>query len=199
MMKPYMGAVGIAVGIPMCFFGLKMIKPCVCFAGFITLTAFSCLLFYTIYLNDINKTDAFWYFLGGGVLAGIIVGLLLAKFIRFGAACLAGWGGFCAGLILNETILYRFEYSWLFWTSNVICIVVAAALTFWFFDHMIILSSGCVGSYAIIRGVSCYAGHYYNEFTIIELLKSGAIDQIDPYYWAYVGAFVVLIIAGTIV
>jgi len=81
----------------------------------------------------------------------------------------------------------------------VICIIAAAALTFWFFEHAVILSSAVVGSYAVIRGVSCYAGHYYNEFTIIELLKSGAIDQIDPYYWAYVGTFVVLIIAGSIV
>jgi len=199
MLKPYLGAIGIAVGVPLCFFGLKMIKPAVCFAGFITVTAASCLIFYAIYFTDVNKTDAFWYFLGGGALGGILVGLLLAKFVKFGAAILAGWGGFTLGLILNEMFLYRFEFTWLFWTANVVCILVAAVLTFYIFDHAIIMSSASVGSYAIIRGVSCYAGHYYNEFTIIELLKSGAIDSIDPYYWGYVGAFVVLIIAGAIV
>jgi hypothetical protein len=199
MIKPYLGAIGIACGIPLCFFGLKMIKPSVCFAGFLTVTGLSCLLFYTIFLTDINKTSAFWYFLGGGALAGIIIGLLLAKFVRFGAAVLAGWGGFCAGLILNEMVLYRFELSWLFWTSNVVCIIVAAVLAFVVFEHAVILSSACLGAYSICRGVSCYAGHYYNEFTIINLLKSGAIDQIDPYYWAYVGGFVVFIIVGSIV
>ena len=74
--------------------------------------------------------------------------------------------------------------------------VVLAALTFKVFDHAMIFSTSFLGSYALVRGVSCYAGHYYNEFTIIELLKSGAIDQIDPYYWAYVGGFVAIFAVG---
>ena len=80
-----------------------------------------------------------------------------------------------------------------------VCIIVAAVLAFVVFEHAVILASACLGAYFIVRGVSCYAGHYYNEFTIINLLKSGAIDQIDPYYWAYVGGFVLFMIVGSIV
>jgi hypothetical protein len=198
-MEPYIGALLIVVGIPLCFLGLKLIKPSVCFAGFLTTTLASCLIFYLVYFTDLNETSAFWYFLAGGALAGLLLGLLLAKFIKFGAAVLAGWGGFAAGLILNEAVLFRFEQEWLFWVSIVACVIVAAVLAFFAFEHAIILSSAFLGSYCLVRGVSCYAGHYYNEFTIIELLKSGAISDIDPYYWCYVAGFVVFTIAGSIV
>jgi len=61
---------------------------------------------------------------------------------------------------------------------------------------MVIFSTCTLGSYCFVRGVSCYLGHYYNEFVVIKLLQSGAIDSIDPYYWGYVGGFVVFTIVG---
>lgn len=199
MIEPYLGAIAIAVGVPLVFFGLKLVKYAICFAGFITVTACSCLLFYTIYFTDTTKTDAFWYFLAGGALAGLIVGLLLAKFVRIGAAILAGWGGFCAGLLLNATVLFRFELSWLFWTSNIACIIIAAVLAFFLYEHAMILATAALGSYGIARGVSVYLGHYYNEFTIIELLKAGAITSIDHWYWCYVGGMLVFFIVGSVI
>jgi len=107
LMKPYLGAIGIGVGIPLCFLGLKLIKPAICFIAFITMTCMSLFIFYAIYINSIELTPVFWYFLGGGAAAGIIVGLLAARFVKYGAACLAGWGGFCLGIILNEAVLSK--------------------------------------------------------------------------------------------
>lgn len=103
---------------------------------------------------------------------------------------LAGWGGFCLGLILNEAFLFRFEYKWVFWASTIICIILCALLTFKLFELSIVLSTAFLGAYLMVRGVSCYAGHYYNEFTMVKLLQAGAFDQIDPFYWCYVGGFV---------
>lgn len=74
--------------------------------------------------------------------------------------------------------------------------LVCAGLTFKLFDEMFIFSTCVIGAYGLVRGVSCYAGHYYNEFTMIQLLKSGAIDSVDPYYWGYVGGFVVFSVIG---
>lgn len=104
--EPYLGAIAIAVGFVVCLFGLKLVKPSICMAGFITCTLLSCLFFYAVYANSLNDVDTFWYFLGGGAVAGILLGLLLAKFVKFGAAVLAGWGGFAAGIILNESVLF---------------------------------------------------------------------------------------------
>jgi hypothetical protein len=97
---------------------------------------------------------------------GIFVGLLACWASRVGAMVLAGWGGFCGGLILNESIIYRAEMQWLFWTTIVLC-TVGAAITAWFFlDEVVITSTVLLGAYCLVRGVACYAGHYYNEVTM---------------------------------
>jgi hypothetical protein len=196
MIKPYVGVIAIVGGFILCFFGLQMIKPSVCFVTFLTVLVAVLFIFYAAFLDALTLTPVFWYFLGGGVIGGIVVGLLMAKFVKFGAAMLGGWGGFAVGLILNECLLFRFELSWLFWTSNIICIVVAAVVTYKVFEPAIIASTALIGSYFIARGVSCYLGHYYNEFTIINELKAGAYTTIDPLYWAYVGGFVLFTIIG---
>lgn len=194
----YFGAFFIVIGFLLCFFGRRMIKPSVCIAGFLTTIFATLLFFYTIWLNQSTDIAEFWYFLGGSALVGILIGLLLAKFVKVGAAILAGWGGFAGGLILYETILFRAGQDWLFWVSCAICAGVAAVLTFFFFDHIVIISTVLIGSYALIRGVSMYAGHYYNEFTMAKMVKDGLLEDIDPWYWAYVLAFVVFCIAGGI-
>lgn len=198
MIKPYIGVVAIIGGFMLCFFGLKLVKPSVCFVTFLTCIVVSLFIFYALFLNAIELTPVFWYFLGGGIVGGLIIGVLLSKYVKFGAAILGGWGGFAAGLMLNEAIFFRFELSWLFWAVNIACIIIAAFVTFKFFEPAVIVSSAVVGSYFLARGVSVYLGHYYNEFTIINELKAGAYTNIDPLYWCYVGGFVLFSIVGTL-
>jgi hypothetical protein len=111
---------------------------------------------------------------------------------------LSSWGGFAVGLILNEAVMYKIEMPSVFWTTNGVCIICSNILTHMKFEDTIIYTSSILGSYSIVRGVSCFAGHYYNEFTIIKLLESGAIASIDQYYWAYVGCFILFSIFGVI-
>lgn len=174
--KPYFGFAAIGAGVMLAFFGLRLIKPSVCIGGFLTCVMAALLVFYAVYATSIDELATFYYWMGGGAIVGIVVGCLLAYCVKVGAAILAGWGGFALGLILNEAVMWHFEYVWVFWTTNVLCMIICAALTFKIFDHTMILTTSLLGSYAMVRGISCYAGHYYNEFTIIELLKSGAID-----------------------
>jgi hypothetical protein len=196
MISPYIGVIAIIGGFLLCFFGLRLVKPSVCFVTFLSCIVVSLFIFYAVFLNAIELTPVFWYFLGGGVIGGLVVGILLAKYVKFGAAILGGWGGFAAGLILNEAILYKLELSWIFWASIVACIIAAAVITYKLFEPAIIGSTAVIGAYFLIRGASVYLGHYYNEFTIIKELKAGAYTDIDPLYWGYVGAFVLFTIVG---
>lgn len=191
-LEPYIGVLGIVGGFIACFYGIRLLKPFLFVAGFLTSCLLSLLFCYAVYANSIEDlTSTFYYFLGGGALAGILIGWLLAKFVKVGAAVLAGWGGFALGLMLNEAFLFHIEAIWVFWASNIVCILAAAFLTFKLFDWTIIISTALAGAYFMVRGVSCYAGHYYNEFTMVKLLQEGAFENIDPYYWIYVGGFVV--------
>jgi hypothetical protein len=108
----------------------------------------------------------------------------------------AGYGGAVVGMILNETVLFRFGYPWMFYVATIGCAAVAGWLCTRYFEKIVIISTSLLGAYAIARGASFYLGHYYNEFTIAKLVQSGLYDSIDQLYWAYVGGFLVLTIAG---
>lgn len=112
---------------------------------------------------------------GGGVV-GSFVGGILTKYIKYGAAALAGLGGFFLGLILNEAVMWQFEYKWVFWGTNGVCMLICALLTIKFFNPLIITSTSTIGAYFLVRGASCYLGHYYNEFTVINMLRAGLFD-----------------------
>ena len=176
--------------------GHWLIKPSVCLAGLISTIGISCFIFYAVYLDNSSNAADFWYFLGGGAVVGILVGLLLAWAVKIGAAILAGCGGVCLALILNETLLYRAGVEWLFWVSIAVIAIACAVAAFFIFDTAVILATVTLGSYALVRGVAAYAGHYYNEVTMAKMLKDGLLDDIDPWYWAYVGGFVLMMLIG---
>lgn len=170
------GIFAIAGGFFLSLFGLRLVKPTMFIIGILTTVAAVALVFYTTFLSQDTEEWVFWVVLVCSVLGGIIVGYLLAKFIKVGAAILAGWGGFTCGLLLNEAVLYRAESEWLFWTVSIIFAIIGAVIAFKFFEHAVIISTCLVGSYLLVRGISFYAGHYYNEFQIAQLAKEGLID-----------------------
>lgn len=62
-----------------------------------------------------------------------------------------------------------------------------------------ITSTVLLGAYLLVRGVACYAGHYYNEVTMAKMAADGLLDDIDPWYWMYVGGFFVAVAGGMLV
>jgi len=195
----YFGAFFIVIGVLLTFLGRKLIRPSVCFAGFLTSVFVACFLYYTIFMTNETDLTTFWIFFGIGIAGGIIVGLLLGYFVKVGAAFLAGWGGFVGGLMLCETVFAWTQQNWLFWVVCVGCAVAAAIMAFIMYDHAVIMASVFLGSYAIIIGINCYAGGYINPFTMAEMIKEGLYSEISWVYWGYVAGFVVLVIAGAIV
>lgn len=195
----YFGAFLLLAGVLLVFSGRLLLKPAVCFAGFLTTILVSCFIYYAVYFEDTSDVEDFWFFLGGGALVGIFVGLFACWCTRLGAAVLAGWGGLCGGLILYESFIYRADSQWLFWTTIVICAVAAAITAFIVLDEVVIVATVVLGSYSLVRGVACYAGHYYNEFTMAKMAEEGLLDDIDPWYWAYVGGFFLAVLIGTLV
>jgi hypothetical protein len=55
-------------------------------------------------------------------LAALMVGIILVKLERLGAAVLAGWGGFVLGILINESWLYIYA-------SPNLTVSIIAALT----------------------------------------------------------------------
>ena len=163
------GALLLVVGLALVFVGRLMLKPAVCFAGFLTTIAVSCFIYYSVYLEDTSDLADFWWFLGGGALVGIFVGLVMCMCVRLGASILAGWGGACGAMILYSSFIYKAELEWLFWFTIVVCALAAAIAAFFLMDEVVIVATVLLGSYALVRGTACYAGHYYNEVTMAKM------------------------------
>ena len=103
----YFGALFLIGGVLLVIWGRKFIRPAVFLAGFLSSLLLMALIFYAVYFDSLSQTKDFWFFVGGGVLLGIIVGLLLSCYVKIGAAVLAGWGGYALGMIFYEAVVFR--------------------------------------------------------------------------------------------
>lgn len=74
-------------------------------SAFLTM-AIILLVFYTTFLKNTTADWVGWTVLGCSIIFGVILGLVMTKLQRVGAAIIAGWGGFVLGILLNETVLY---------------------------------------------------------------------------------------------
>lgn len=178
--KYYWGAGFILLGIFLGLLGRRLWVAAIFIIATFVVMGSILLLFYTTFLKTNTKEWVGWLMLALSLIIGLVVGFLMTKLQRVGAALLAAWGGFMAGLLLNETVLYLFKSNWVFWLVCVGCAVVAAALVFVAYNHVIILSTSLVGSYFFIRGISMYAGHFPNEYTLVKDIKSGVIEH-EPW------------------
>merc|ERR1711924_590015 len=99
------GVLFIVGGIFLGFFGRKLFKAAIFMVTTIAVVFGILLLFYTTFLKDTTEMWVNWLVLVCSIIIGLVVGFFVMKLERFGAALLAGWGGFMVGLMLNETVL----------------------------------------------------------------------------------------------
>lgn len=101
-----MFTVCLIVGFILAFFGRKLWKPLFFLTG-VFLTIFLVLIiFYTTFLNSKTENWVGWTVIACSAVLGLIVGFIFMKISKLGAFFLAGWGGFCLGLLIWNTFLY---------------------------------------------------------------------------------------------
>ena len=172
------GALLIALGFVLAMFGRKLFKPVIFLVGMLAFVFVALLFMYSTFFDQNTSAAAGWITLVVSVLLGIVVGIILAKLSKLGVAVLAGWGGFCLGLVLWNAFLFYSKSQVAFWFFTLGIAVACGILSLFVFDHALIISTAIVGSYGFVRGISLYAGGYPNEFTIVQMLENGFDDQI---------------------
>lgn len=129
----------------------------------------------------------------------VFAGWFLKKIRRVGLCLLGTAGGFFGGFLL-----YTFVFAqWLDHVAVLIVLtVVLAALggfLAWKFDrHIIIYITSFLGAYALVRGVSVFAGKFPNELVLYGQLTSGTFDGLNNEFYIYFGAIVVTGILGCV-
>lgn len=134
------------------------------------------------------------FFLAVGIAVG--VAFLLNRLVRVGAILLAATAGFFLGITL-----YQFAFHW---TNNIYVMVglavglalILAVLSFKMFDKVLIFGTALMGSYAFIRGISLFAGHFPNEILVMQQLSQGQKPHFDYVFYGYMAGIVVMFVLG---
>jgi len=189
----------IVAGLFFAFLGRKVFNATLFIITALIVCGLILFIFYATCLQDNTKSWVGWLMLSVSVILGLLAGFLMVKLEKFGAALVAGWGGFCLGVVLNETVLYLATSAALFWCVNIGLAIICAVLAFFIVDQVIMIATAFIGSYMVMRGIGLMAGGFPNEYVLINEIESGAIDNIDPVFYAYLAGIVILTILSAIV
>jgi len=196
--KDFWGAALILVGIFLAFFGNGFIS--VLFFMISTFATFCGAFWLTFWVLDraaiVPSEVVGWIIFGCCILLGGIVGYCFYKHRPLGLGLLAAVGGVALGFLLNISFLVQEE--WLYYLVIVACAIVLGVITFFLQEAVIIIVTALVGSYAIIRGISFYAGGFPSEMELHDDIKAGTIDweSFPKVFYAYLGGIVLLTLAS---
>lgn len=171
--------------------GRKLFSAAIFIVGAIIVSGLILMIFYSTFLSDNTASWLTWLIVSLSIAVGLVCGFLLMKVEKIGGALLAGWGGFILGVVLNETVFYLASSAVLFWCINIGFAVVFGLLGFFFFNQAVMLATSFIGAYMTMRGIGIMAGGFPNEYVLINEIQSGAINNIDPVFYAYLAGIVV--------
>lgn len=197
LVKPFVGAILIVLGLLMTFAGTKFLFYV--FAGlvFTAITAISFMICYSVLPASSVTPVALGGCLVVSMIAGGGVAFITYRFAKeWAVALLAAWGGLVLGLIAAEVAGVTGG------TAPLLMGVAGAVICGYLGRNMKrmvqAIGTAFVGSFFIARGVACYAGGYPSEMALPE--AGSAIDiKKNMGMWMYLGGVVVGTIVGTLV
>lgn len=170
----------IVLGIFLLMWGTKFIE--ITFVGIVGLIAmqFGLKIYDNMHIENPNP-DYIWIVLGVSFFIGVGIAYFAINMITFAKVCMGGYLGYTFSLIVYQFIL-RYIYSSqpeiIFWITTIACVIVGALLMNYLVKQVMIIATSLIGSYAVIKGISLYAGRFPNEQVIFELLRNQEFDQL---------------------
>ena len=157
----------MAIGLFLTFLGRKIFNVAIFIVAAIVVSGLILIIFYSTFLADNTATWLSWLVVSLALVVGIVCGYLATKVEKIGGALLAGWGGFCLGVVLNETVLYLVESTALFWCVNCGLALLFGIIGFVMFNQAVIIATSFIGAYMTMRGIGIMAGGFPNEYVLI--------------------------------
>jgi len=157
------------LGLFLLILGGKHYKVTMFLAGQMSACAFlMVILFVSVYPSN-SPYWVVWLSLVLTLGAGSGVGYVTQRWARLGVLLIGAWIGGLIGGVLYGLVFHAFAHEnplLCLWLCIVFCSVILAVLSMVFFDHAVIIGAAIGGSYLFIRGISCFAGGYPNEFLL---------------------------------
>ena len=188
----------VLIGLAICFFGNAFFQPLLFITGVAQASFVLMLICYSTFVKNNSEIWIGWVILIVSVGVGIGIGFVFIKYQKVGAFALAAWGGFSVGLLIYNAILYKVDSEIALWCFSIAMGLLYGFLVFRWSYHVLITASAFIGSFLTLFGIGLVAGHYPNPFILSELISHDQLDKIDPIFYAYFGATIVLFALGCV-
>lgn len=188
----------IAFGLFNCILGQKLSQ----YTSFI-LTLFVvtilCMFLFQFILPSGCADWIIWVILVVGIILGCTAGYFVFIYHeKFMAFLVGGIAGFFLGEFLFNLFgsLIKVNPTLINILFVIICIIASIILAYFIQEIIIIIATSFIGSYALIRGISLFAGHFPSEFTVIDLKAQGENEQLKKLLnWQFYVYLVFIVIA----
>jgi len=140
--------------------------------------------------------------LGLCMILGIGIAFLAFQFEAFNAVILGIVVGYLFGSLLYNLLVKAIHINpqVLYWTTLITCILFISIAGGFMKAYMVVLATSLVGSYALVRGISVYAGGYPDETYVMLLINKGEYSQFGrvfgPKIFAYIGGIFAMTAIG---
>jgi len=192
------GAVLIAAGFFLAFFGNKFVNVVIFLVSSFALIMIGSVLFINLALEKVDKEWVVWTAFVVIALASFGVGILLVKYRKYGIGLFAGWGGVMIGFVVTTTFAVANVYAYY-------AILVGGAIGMFLIaikveKTAIILLTAFIGAYSFVRGISLYAGGFPSESELHAELEAKVItwETMPKTYYAYLGGILFIFIASSV-
>ena len=190
------GAGLIVLGIFLCFFGNRFVNAVIFTVVGVGVFLILGSLFFYLFLGKVKEDWAKWLSLAAIIVVSLGLGFLVMRLRKWGIAIVAAWGGVMLGFVL--TTAFVVENKWAYYAILIGCGAACFFVAFKIETTVVIIITGFVGAYALVRGVSLYAGGFPSETQLHDEIASGAVTwaTFDKTFYIYLGAIVVGSIVG---
>ena len=137
------------------------------------------------------------------MVLGIVIALVALTYEAFNAVILGVVVGYLFGSLtynLLIKVVVGVNPQVLYWSTLITFILFISIAGGFMKAYMVVLATSLVGSYAIVRGISVYAGGYPDETYVMLLLNKGEYLQFGrvfgPMIFVYVGGIFFLTSIG---
>jgi hypothetical protein len=156
-----------------------------------------------IFFTAQNYENSFYDDSGDGIkvfiillsfFTGILFGISLLTLPRIGYINIGLWNALIFSLLLQNSILYLTETLTGFYITLGISGVIMLAVSLLRFRKFIILSTGFISAFWLVRTLGFVLPYYPNEFTTSKLI---AINTLTPWqFYLYLASIIILSILG---
>ena len=139
-----------------------------------------------------------WLVFAVSIVCGVGIGFLFIKFSKVGAFFLGSLAGFGVGLMIFNSVAYLSSSYVALWCLTLGLGGISGALSLYLPEYLKIHSTGVVGSFLLTNGIGLLAGRYQNPFTLVELMRYGEVQSVDPMFYIYLAAYIFFYSIGVV-